>query len=122
MTACRNASFTLPMKLLNQIVGRADISGRSRNDEMRQLIAYGLEFAGDRDFAVDLPDGPTVRKVVYIDDELLSRVQLRAKRFHRSLNIELTLLIAHAIQRFADQDLEAIRRLMQRVGQEAPSH
>jgi hypothetical protein len=116
----QNATCKLPLKLLNQITARAELANRSRNDEMRHLIAAGLAFIGDREYIVELPNGPTTRKVVWLDFDLLRDATQRAKRFHRPLSTELTLLMAYAIQQITERDLAVIRSMMSHEDRAAP--
>lgn len=122
MVARSNVSYRIPVSLSEQITGRAKVNGRSRNEEVRSLVFTGLGMVEDRELIVELPEDTTKRSVVWLDHEVVADVKHRAKRFHRDLSIEITLLIAYALQKIVDRDLATLREMMSRAGQEAPSH
>lgn len=121
MSTRTNVTYRVPLSINDQITIRAALAGRSRNDEVRQLLADGLGFAEERDFLVEIPEEQTTRKVVWIDHELASRIYDRAKKVQRDVSTEMQRLLVLALQSIADRDIALIQEMMRREGLTEPS-
>jgi hypothetical protein len=122
MTLRRNQSYSIPQALLDQITRRAEVAGRSANEEMRQLQLKGLSLADDNEVAVEMPRGPKARRVVWQDHETSEEIKSRSRRYNRSASAEGVLLMAYALPRTVESDLAIIREMMSRVDPAAPAH
>lgn len=109
----KNISFVIPNYLLDQIEQRAHLAGRkSRNNEMRYLLALALEWLNGVDPKVVIQSGECTRIVVWMDFELQQILQDRVLVSQRSIGKEIVRLLAYAIQESTDRDLEMIKQLM----------
>ena len=122
MAARQNVSYKMPYSLNAQITARAELVGRSRNEEMRQLLADAMRQVGDREIEVVMPTEAKLRSVVWLDLDLAADIASRAKRWHRNVSTEVPLLAAWALQNKTDSDLRLLSEMLQRAGQEAQSH
>lgn len=109
-------SYFIPKYLLEQIEARRQVSGRSRNGEVRYLLEVGLQYVGDADFVLKLPEwgDAWVRTIGRFDLEPFSTIEDRAETYHRSTGKELVRLVAFAIEETARRDLQIIEAMMSR--------
>lgn len=116
-----NISFTVPKDLLEVIEKRARINGRKRNQELRYLLAIGLDLAAGGDIKVQLSGSEWVRSIGRIHPETRELLDERAQTFQRSVGLEIVRLVAYAIEESARRDLQVITEMLSRQGSAAPS-
>jgi hypothetical protein len=85
---------------------------RSRNQEMRYLLAMAFDWAGAADVTINVPKDNEVRSVIWCEEEIAGLIEDRAALFQRSLGKEIVRLMAYAIQESTDRDIAMLQELM----------
>jgi hypothetical protein len=112
----KDYSFRAPKHLMEEIERRATICGRgSRNAELRNLIDTALNYAGDEDIQVEMPEGEWLVTGGNFDHETLSMLKERAKRNFRSTGLEIVRLAAYAMEESAKRDLMIVEEMLRRA-------
>jgi metal-responsive CopG/Arc/MetJ family transcriptional regulator len=120
MTSKRNMSVEIPEELLRQVLNRAAITSRSRNEEVRYLLDLALDDLGLREANVRDVGGEKRRTVFYLANSQTTLIKERARVLHHKVGPEVVRLIAYAIKLVTERDLAIIERMV-RGDQQAAS-
>jgi metal-responsive CopG/Arc/MetJ family transcriptional regulator len=120
MTSKRNMSVEIPEELLRQVLNRAAITSRSRNEEVRYLLDLALDDLGLREANVRDVGGEKRRTVFYLANSQTALIKERARVLHHKVGPEVVRLIAYAIKLVTERDLAIIERMV-RGDQQAAS-